>query len=318
MAPAERGLALVTAVLIVAIAATVASMAMLNQQVWIRQMENISDRNRAELLNRGAIGWASAILADDSKDSAETDDLGEDWARELPPLPVEGGVISLRMEDAQGRFNLNNVWRGNAPSGPDVSALRQLLVSLGYSAELSEPLVDWLDPDTQTRAGGAEDIEYLLLDPPYRAANQPIASVDELRLVRGYSPEIVEALRPHVVAIPAPTSVNVNTVSPQLLSALVPGLALSQAEQALSGRKNQPFKTPQDLQSRLPSGLALPVTLVGVKSSNFLVMLDTTIGRHRRRVEALLERPAAGKPPRLVWQRLQPLVLIRDDQETEE
>jgi general secretion pathway protein K len=314
---AERGLALITAVLIVAIVSTLGAFVALNQQLWLRQMENISDRERVEMLDRGAIEWAIITLADDVKNSPDTDNLGEDWARKVR-LPVEGGSIEIRGEDAQGRLNLNNLWSGNAPNGPYVGVLRQLLTSLKLNPELSEPLVDWLDPDTQTRASGAEDIEYLNLDPPYRAANQPLASVDELRLVRGYTAEVVEALRPYVTVIPVPTVININTVSPPLLTALVPGLTLSQAEQALAERAREPFKNAQALQSRLPQGLTLPAGIVGVKSGYFLVMLDTSIGRYRRLSEAMLERPTDGKPSQLLWQRPQPIVLKRDDKETEE
>jgi general secretion pathway protein K len=307
----QRGLALITALLIVALAATVAAFVGLNQQLWLRQMENVSDRTRTDFLRRGALSWAAIVLADDARNSS-TDHLGEVWAQKLPPLPVEGGTILIAAEDAQGRFNLNSLWRNNAPSATDIGVFQRLLTSLGIDSSLSEALVDWMDPDAQTRPGGAEDIEYLNLDPPYRAANQPLASVDELRLVRGFTGEIVDSLRTYVTVLPKAADINVNTASPTLLAALVPGLSESAARQLTANREQSPFENKAEFTSRLPSGAKAPETGIGVKSGYFLVMLDTGIGRHRRRTEALIER-ADGKAA-VVWHRLQPVTLARHEE----
>jgi general secretion pathway protein K len=251
------------------------------------------------------------VLADDARNNS-TDHLGETWAQKLPPLPVEGGTIQVAIEDGQGRFNLNSLWRNNAPSAPDIGIFQRLLVSLAVDASLSEALVDWLDPDAQTRPGGAEDIEYLNLDPPYRAGNQLLASVDELRLIRGFSAEIVDTLRPYVTVLPKTADLNINTASPRLVAALVPGLSDSAAQQVLSDREQNPFKDNASFTSRLPGGIKLPETGFGVKSGYFLVMLDTGIGRHRRRTEALVER-TDGKTT-VVWHRPQPVTLARHEE----
>jgi general secretion pathway protein K len=307
----QRGLALITALLIVALVATVAAFVGLNQQLWIRQMENVSDRTRTDFLRRGALNWATIVLADDARNNS-TDHLGETWAQKLPPLPVEDGTILVAIEDAQGRFDLNSLWRNNAPSAKDVGTFQRLLVSLGIDGSLSEALVDWLDPDAQTRPGGAEDIEYLNLNPPYRAGNLLLASVDELRLVRGFTAEIVDSLRPYVTVLPKPADVNVNTASPRLVAALVPGLSEGAAQQILGERERSPFKDKAAFTSRLPAGVKSPEAGFGVKSGYFLVMLDTGIGRHRRRTEALIER-ADGKAT-IVWHRPQPVTLARDEE----
>jgi general secretion pathway protein K len=291
--------------------ATVAAFVGLNQQLWLRQMENVSDRTRTDFLRRGALNWATIVLADDAKNN-NTDHLGETWAQKLPPLPVEGGTILVGIEDAQGRFNLNSLWRNNAPSAADIGIFQRLLASLAIDGSLSEALVDWLDPDAQTRPGGAEDIEYLNLAPPYRAGNQLLASVDELRLVWGFTAEIVDNLRPYVTVLPKTADINVNTASPRLVAALVPGLSESAAQQILGERERSPFKDNAAFTSQLPGGVKPPASGFGVKSGYFLVMLDTGIGRHRRRTEALIER-TDGKAT-LVWHRPQPVTLARHEE----
>jgi general secretion pathway protein K len=307
----QRGLALITALLIVALVATIAAFVGLNQQLWLRQMENVSDRTRTDFLRRGALNWATIVLADDARNN-NTDHLGEIWAQKLPPLPVEGGTILATIEDAQGRFNLNSLWRNNAPSASDIGIFQRLLASLAVDSSLSEALVDWLDPDAQTRPGGAEDIEYLNLAPPYRAGNQLLASVDELRLVRGFTAEVVDSLRPYVTVLPKSADINVNTASPRLVAALVPGLSESAAQQILGERERSPFKDNAAFTSSLPAGIKPPAAGYGVKSGYFLVMLDTGIGRHRRRTEALVER-ADGKAA-IVWHRPQPVTLARHEE----
>jgi general secretion pathway protein K len=297
--------------MIVALVATVATFIALHQSVWLRQMENISDRTKTDILRRGALNWATAVLLDDARNNT-TDHLGEVWAQKLPPLPVEGGMIVVAAEDAQGRFNLNNLLRNNAPSTADIGIFQRLLTSLGLSSALSEPLMDWIDTDSQARPGGGEDVEYLNLDPPYRAGNQLLASVDELRLVNGFTAEVIERLRPFVTVIPKPTDINVNTASPEVVAALVPNLSVAAARQLLSDRDKNPFKDNAAFTSKLPAGVTAPTSGFGVKSDHFLVMLDIGIGRHRRRVEALIAR-GQGVKDNVVWHRPQPVTLASDE-----
>src|SRR5262249_1705842 len=114
-ARSQRGVALVTAIMIVAIATAVAAKIAFAHQVWFRQMENVSDRGATDLLRRAALHWASVALLEDAAQNS-TDHLGEPWAQGLPVLPVEGGAMKVSIEDAQGRFNLNNLVQNNQPS----------------------------------------------------------------------------------------------------------------------------------------------------------------------------------------------------------
>lgn len=312
----SRGVALVTALLVVAIAASLAAFVAFGQQLWLRQMQNMSDRARADSLERGAIAWAASMFADDTNAS---DNLGEVWARPIPALPVPGGVIRGAVEDAQARFNLNNLWNGNAPSEPDMEAFRRLLVSVGANPDLSQAVLDWIDPDSQTTPpGGAEDIDYLQMDPPYRAANQPLASIDELRLVRGFTPDLIEALRPFVTANPVRTDVNVNTASPEVIAALIPGLSAGQAKDMLVDRERAPFEDIAKFNERLPKEIVPPQAGLNVKTAYFLVMLDIVIGRHRRHTEALVARSASAQASSMVWHRSQPLIVATDETERDE
>ena len=289
----QRGIALITAVLIVAIVATVSAQLSLGQQVWVRQTQNLNDRAQADTVAKAAFIWAVSILNEDTKKGPTSDDLTEDWARPLPPLPVEGGAIQGRIVDAQGLFNLNNLLRNGNPSTPDIDIFQRLLRNVGLDPNLSGAVVDWIDGNSQTGAGGAEDTEYLSLQPPYRAANQLMQSVEELRLIRGFDAAALEKLRPLVVALPKATAININTAPAQVLSALFANLPLSVAQQLVVARDKTPYKDAGQIVAQAGQALVQGAT-VAVVSDYFLVVAETQFGRLNRRNQALLGRGAAS------------------------
>src|SRR5256885_2147084 len=291
---AQQGLALITAMLVFSIVATISAYLIMGQQVWSRQTQNLFDRNRSDSIRHAGLEWIGMLLTRDAKDNT-TDHLGEAWATSYPPLPFEGGTMTVTITDAQSRFNLNNL----APNGQrdlnQLNAFRRLLQSLALDPVLAEALADWIDADSAPGAGGAEDNEYLSLPAPYRAANQSLTSVDELRLIKGFDAKTVDKLRPYVVALPATTAININTASEFVIAAAFTDLSPAVVKQFIANRQTQPFK---DL-SQLPPGQQQQVTLA-VATSFFLVQLDIMFGRSRRSTLALIQRTADGKPARVL------------------
>jgi len=100
----QRGIALVTAMMIVAIAAAIAAQIAFAHQIWFRQMENIADRDATDWLRRGALHWASLALLEDAGAELDRPSRGE-LGDGIADLPVEGGAIKVSIEDAQARFN---------------------------------------------------------------------------------------------------------------------------------------------------------------------------------------------------------------------
>lgn len=299
----ERGVALVTALVVVALVTTLAASISFGQQLWLRQAQNQRDRAQALAVEQGAIEWAAIIV---KRDGGNADHLGEDWAQPLPPLPAEGGVVQGTIRDAQGRFNLNSLWRGNGQSTDDITVFERLLSALGLDTGLTQALIDWRDPDSLARPGGADDIEYLAGKPSYRAANRPLESVEELRLIRGFDAEAVAKLRPYVTALREPTAINVNTAPAMVLSALL-NLPLSEAERLVQARdaKKGGLSNNQDLEKLLPQGAALPGQgLFGFQTDYFDVRVASQFGRVTRRTEALLHRASNKVEIRWKGQRL--------------
>jgi general secretion pathway protein K len=295
----QRGLALITAMLVVAIAATTAAYLSLDQQIWSRQAQNLTDRAQAEVVRAGALEWSMTILAKDAKDNPQSDDLTEDWAKDLPPLAVEGGQVAGKIHDAQGKFNLNNLVRGGKPSPPDIGTFRYLLQSLSIDPNLTDAVIDWIDADSNASAAGAEDIDYLQMKTPYRAANQPFQSVEELRLVRGFTRDMVDKLRDFVTALPQPTAINVNTADKKVLESLF----YTSATLAENLAKQAPYKSIADIRAKNPQLPSDPNTIApyGVQSTYFEVEITTLFGRYQRSTQALIQRGAGTAGFRTLW-----------------
>jgi len=295
-------MAVITAILVVALVASAASFMAWQQQLWLRQVENLGAQAQSRVVALAALQWARSALAQDAR-SSSVDHLGEGWAQPLSPLPVEGGELSGGLSDQQGLFNLNSLVREGKASAADLAVFQKLLDLLQLPPGLAGAVADWIDPDAEpTYPGGAEDMDYLALGPPYRAANRALTTVDGLYRIKGFDAARVERLRAFVTALPQATPVNVNTAPAEVLAA-VAGLSLDQARALVAARKARHFADLADFRERLPQPEApLNETLLSVDSRYFLVTGHARFGRAKAGCQALLEREATAWP-KLVWQK---------------
>lgn len=291
-----RGIALITALLVLAIAVVMAASLAREGALSLRRVENMLHHGQGLAYVQAAEDWARQVLA---RDARNIDHLGEDWATPLPPIPVEGGEIQGRLYDLQARLNLN------ALLGPDNQidpVMRQRLACLltMAGAEQTEALIDaladWLDADGELRPQGAEDEVYLSRTPPYRTANQPLITSQELLQIQGFTPELVHRLQGLVAALPPDRTLNLYTAAPEVLNCLGEGLPSDAWSSFLEERLRKPPLTKlDDLLGRLGlQGLIDPKGL-GVTSSSFLLETQARIGRtHTRRYSVLVRDDQGG------------------------
>lgn len=293
----HRGVALITALLVVALA-TVAAVAMAaRQQLDVRRTANLLDGDQAYAYAEAVEGWGRMILARDAKDNM-VDKLDDTWAQQLPPIAVPGGQIGGYIIDLQGRFNLNNLLDASGqPSPMHIAYFTNLLDALQLSQDLINPLLDWLDSDFNPRFPGAEDDTYLNAEVPYRAANRPLASISELRLIKGIDVKIWQVLAPHVCVLPTKTTLNINTASAVLLQAIDPSFSLQDGEQLVAARPDSGYASVNEFvdehQARF-SGQQVDQAVLGVTSEHFLVRSEIAIGTARARVFSVVQRHANG------------------------
>ena len=294
----QRGVALITALLVVALATTAAMVMATRLNIDLRRTGNLLNGEQAYAYALAAESWAYVILRRDQSDSAY-DSLGESWATALPPIAVEGGFVNGRIEDLQGRFNVNNLVVDDgepaeaeaAVDDEQLAYFKRLLDVLDLEPALAPALIDWLDADINpTFPDGAEEDTYLLAEPPYRAANRRMVHTSELRMVQGFTPEVIAVLEPHVTALPEETTINVNTATAAVLRALHKELDDSAVEQLIADRGEDGFSELDTfLEHGSLAGLDIEID-VDIISDWFNVMTDTRVGRGQAQLESLVWR----------------------------
>jgi general secretion pathway protein K len=287
----QRGVALITALLVVSLVTVVAVAMATRQHIDVRLTANLLHGEQAYAYALAAEAWARVILRRDERQS-NYDSLNEDWATALPPIAVEGGQVSGGIEDLQGRFNINNlIGQDGKVSEADLAYFQQLLQILNLEPTLASALLDWLDADIDVRfPDGAEDENYLLGPVPYRTANRPMVSTSELRLVKGFDQNAVQLLEPYVTALPQRTHINVNTALPVVLLALNKDLAQSDVDALIAGRGDSGYPTVQAfLANEVLAGRKV-AEQVDVKSNYFLVHTDVIVGQGQAHLVSVLLR----------------------------
>ena len=241
----NKGVALITVMLILALATILAVSMTSRQQLDIHRSANILNYDQAYQYILGAEEWAKQILSRDREDN-KIDSLDEEWATVLPPLPIEGGQMSGKIEDIQARFNINNLVLDDKPQKLQVERFKRLLRNLELNEDLASAIIDWLDTNEEISFSGAEDNEYLNETPAYRAGNQLMSDVSELLLIKGIDFESYEKLLPFVCVLKSETEINVNTASAEVLSSLVKNISLEDAKSLVEERNKETFKKIDD------------------------------------------------------------------------
>jgi general secretion pathway protein K len=301
-----RGVALITALMVVAIAALAATALLSSSNIAIHRTAALRDSEQGWWVARGVEAWVLGMLDSDRKDS-QFDALNEPWSIPVDHLPVDQGFVRGRVEDLQGRFNLNNL-DPRIAGGVYQAQFRALLRNLP-DVELPQGLDsaarDWIDADNHPDSmNGAEDAEYLNLAPPYRAANRPFTAVSELLALRGMTPQVYERLRPLVAALPpaaapAATRINVNTAPLEVLRALSPTTDESRLAEFDRRRRDDPVENAAELGALIAEGIWGPEvssSVVDYRSHFFLIQGEVFVGSSRVALYSLIHRPDNGRP----------------------
>ncbi len=238
----NRGVALITAMLITVLATIVAANMAWDSALDVRRTMTLLNRDQGIQVALGAESWVMGILRQDLVDS-QTDHLEEIWATELPGLPIEGGEVFGSVVDLQGRFNINNLVNQNGEiEEQSLEQFRRLLLALELDQRLAGVAADWLDANRDPAfPDGAEDPIYTGLVPPYRSANQTVTSISELAAIDGMDKETFDRLAPHITALPGRTDINVNTATPAVLQSLGENISVADVESLLLDRQNGGF-----------------------------------------------------------------------------
>jgi general secretion pathway protein K len=299
----QRGVALITAVLMVALATMLAVDVGFRGFLDQRRSGTLFALDQAYEVALGAEAWAADFLKKDLQES-QTDHLGEIWAQPLPPLPIDGGTVEGRLEDLQGRFNINSLVNADGTTNADaVQRLERIFAVLDVEPAWASAIADWVDADTQPGfPDGAEDSVYTGQDPPHLTANMPVTRVSELMVLPGFGAERYAKVRPYLSALPVGTPLNVCTAPGIVLDALSEGsreFGLNPDDLA-NRRKDACFPSLEDLRGALGDAAYDEVkNSLTESSSYFRATVWVTIGTTQFTLYSLLARSGGQIRPAL-------------------
>jgi general secretion pathway protein K len=297
----QRGVALITAIVLVVLATIIA--------VAIGSRSAFSARRSAASFSveqglqfaAGAEALAAYVLHED-RNSQDT--AGETWAQPYGPVEVAPGItLEAVIQDEQGKFNINTLVNAQGEVDKDAEAVFvRLLQLLQLEPSWAPLLVDWLDSNVLPEDQGAEDSQYLGQTPPYRTANTPVTSVSEILQLPGFGRERYLKLAPFITALPPSASrINVCLASGYVLDALA---TLSQTNKNAVEYSTMDPKQFADARSRgcFPTVSVLKTTIgpdidkrVGEKTSYFRLQSWVSIGTTRFALYSLLQRDGSGQ-----------------------
>lgn len=305
----QKGFALITALLIVAMATIVSVNIATHLQLDVRRTSNILAAEQAMQYVFAAENLLSIALYEDRQDN-KIDYYGdlqdptdaESWS-DAWEFPFENALIKSQATDLQGCFNLNSLVINGEVDTLAQDRFRRLLSSvsstsrLNFNGDLSQGIIDWIDDDggqsQTTIPDGAEDGHYMNLEKPYRTANTPMQSVSELRLIKGFEDNNnYEALSPLVCAFGAPASINVNTAPEEVLNSLaqdVDGAAI------IERRTDDPFEDIDDFLNYNDLRETITQTQgLSVSTDYFLLRTEIKLDKSRTLMYSILHREDDG------------------------
>ncbi len=296
----ERGVALLLALLVLTLLTALILEFDAEARREYRAAATFRDDYKAGMLIRAAVQATRAVLAQDllrEKMTGQKYDAPTDiWAMPIKNYAIGDGFLTAQITDETGKVNLNDLAStsgGELEQKKKVFRVRRLFELLKVNPTLVDALIDWVDQDEAPQPAGAESLYYQSLRPPYRAANAPLPGLGDLRLIKGFTPDIIERITPYVTVYPLEggAPMNLNTADPLVIQTLDPSITQSIATEIVQGR---PYKTKVEL-DRVGSFQEIGRTLrndYDVKSDYFSARLAITINETTKTSFVVLRRDA--------------------------
>jgi len=298
----QRGVAVITALLLTTLAVTIVASLFWQQQVQVRSMENQRLHLQIQWILRGTLDWMCLILQQDGMDHSTYTSLQAVWAVPLANTRIDQYIdreriagekfdasLSGQVYDANARYNLTNLAQAGVEQPEETAAFKKLLTSLRIDPSLATAaeklvaagqVVTTVDPNGTGSAVTSSSTTSV--------KQMEVLELEDLLDVPGFTPEMIESLRKYVTVLPEPTLVNVNTASAEVMSAVIPTLQLATAQALVTVRNRVPWRTTAAFQDAL--GTNIVMRGVDVKSEYFLVQSWLILDRASLNTEALVNR----------------------------
>ena len=312
----QRGVAVITALLLTTLAVTIVASLFWAQQVQVRSMENQRLHLQTKWILRGALDWARLVLRQDGVDTQTYTSLTSVWNTPLAETRLDqyierervqgenfDATLSGRIIDATSRYNLTNLSNGQRVDVLHLEIYKRLLANLQLDPVLAERTA-------KAVAAAAEPPprEEGSTEPVVTRTSAPVAlsRLEDLLSIPGYTPAIVDKLREFAIVLPKEAeTVNVNTAPAEVISALVKNFSVAQASALIMRRKQAYYMKKEDFKQQLYDTEPVQNDAWAVKSEWFLVQSRIRLDRAALDAEALVERKMDGSrfETKTVWVR---------------
>ncbi|MEO7773717.1 MAG: type II secretion system minor pseudopilin GspK [Steroidobacteraceae bacterium] len=303
----QRGIAMMTAVMLVALATVLAVSIKFKDVMASRRAGAIFSVEQDVMFAAGAEAVAAYALREDLANN-KIDHDAEPWHKHYGPVEIsdaasEGapqGALEAQLEDESGKFNLNSLIDSTgAIDKVAVQQLEFLLQELGLQTHWAEKMADWIDEDNAT---GTEDGVYSAQSPSYLTANLPVTSISELLQLPEFGRDNYDLLAPFVAALPTGTLLNICTANEKVLNAFISGVQNSPYKQSwpkISATGGKCFPTSQDLANVLSDPKFAPELTRRIAQSSDYFRLETlvSIGTTQFALYSLMYRTSQGVRP---------------------
>jgi general secretion pathway protein K len=328
----DRGSALIVVLWVVGLMSILLASFAFDAHVEARIISFYKKREKADYLARSGVNIARMLMAKSrqvSDDTVDPEDRWLDGAKRLKKGKVtdiretiDDGTIVLDIIPEPARRNINNLGKTDTV----VEENMERILDVGGIPEDMWPVLidsfrDWTDENDEHRNDGAESDDYYLeLKTPYRAKNGPLDTVGELMLIRGFTRAIVwggtiaieqglgtdrEGIVVSGIGDLLTTygsgKVNINAAPVRVLltlpgvDELVAGAIIEEREGGIDAdgkREENPFKSVEDLLSRLPDLNATLRDYVETDSSIYRITSAGEVGGVRREISCIAEYDA--------------------------
>ena len=307
----ERGVALLAVLLGIALMTLVVMDFAMTSGLGFVSAANQANEMRAGYLARSGINVGLGLLAADARTKAQAQQgqtpveaLTDAWAAPFPPIPLEGGTVTLSIVDEARKINLNSMVQNGAPQPLAIQRVQRLFTVLDVNVQLVQGIVDWITPNNGAGGGGTGDY-YMGLKPPYEPRFGAMPTIADLQMVEGFNEAIFNRVTPFLTVMPEP-GVNANTASPQVLAALEPQLMEDEklVQELVEARTIRPFTNTTDIMNLPDLGETLAQALskdVVVRSQFFTIIGTGTFAGARKLIISTFHREANGIGTMAAW-----------------
>ena len=322
----ERGVALLVVLLGIALMTLIVVDFAMTSGLGFVSAANQANELRAGFLARSGVNIGLGLLAEDarSKEQQTTvtasacESLNDVWAVPFPPMPLEGGNVSLSIVDEARRLNLNSmVAQNGAPNQAAIAKIQRLFTILDVNVDLVQGIIEWITPSGANSTGGGADF-YLGLQPPYQPRFGPMPTIGDLQMVKGFNEAIFNRVSPFLTVFPVQivnsalmranaraSQVNANTASPEVLAALEPEMMEDQkiVQEIIAAREIRPFSQTTDIMNLPDLGeVAQRLSQDVVMRSQFFTINGTgTYAGARKIITATFHRESNGIGTLAAW-----------------